>query len=305
MNEPYHPGERALQEQFGGRATALARARAISDRIPAAASAFIAGQRGCVLAWAGPDGAPWAVFLVGPAGFAMATPDLRGLEILLSGATQVLEQVPPYSGLREGERIGVLFIDLATRRRLRVNGRILALRDRRAMRIAVEQAYPNCPRYIQRRRLVTTPADPQMPRIERGQGLTERIATWVAGADTLFVASAGPDGALDASHRGGAPGFVRLREGVLQIPDYPGNGMFNTLGNLALNPLAGLAFPDFERGFQLQLRGEVRLDLHHGEAGGETGGTGRWWAFRPSEWIVSPFNAPLAMGLAEPSPFNP
>jgi predicted pyridoxine 5'-phosphate oxidase superfamily flavin-nucleotide-binding protein len=68
-------------------------------------------------------------------------------------------------------------------------------------------------------------------------------------ADTFFIASSHRDGGADASHRGGNPGFVHvLNETKLIWPDYSGNGMFQTLGNLAIDPRAGLLFMDFESG---------------------------------------------------------
>src|SRR6185503_17409934 len=95
-----------------------------------------------------------------------------------------------------------------------------------------------------------------------GSGLTPEILAFVRRADTFFVASRGPDGGLDVSHRGGAPGFVEsMRDGALRIPDYPGNSMFNTFGNLLRDPRAGLLFADFEHGHVLRLTGRARLDF--------------------------------------------
>jgi predicted pyridoxine 5'-phosphate oxidase superfamily flavin-nucleotide-binding protein len=94
----------------------------------------------------------------------------------------------------------------------------------------------------------------------------------VTKADTFFIASAHPQAGahsddashgVDASHRGGRPGFVRLNaDGTLTVPDFSGNRFFNTLGNLALNPRAGLLFVDFERGdvLHLAVRGEIVWD---------------------------------------------
>ena len=63
----------------------------------------------------------------------------------------------------------------------------------------------------------------------------------LARADTAFVATRAPDAGVDASHRGGNPGFLRVvDEHTLVLPDYTGNSMFNTLGNIALDPATGL-----------------------------------------------------------------
>ncbi len=96
--------------------------------------------------------------------------------------------------------------------------------------------------------------------------------------DTLFVASVAPGGMPDASHRGGPPGFVeRLADGRLRIPDFPGNSMFNTWGNLALEPRVGMVVPDFAQGRTLQVGGRVELEWGQEEEGGKSLGTGRFW----------------------------
>jgi ferredoxin-NADP reductase len=71
---------------------------------------------------------------------------------------------------------------------------------------------------------------------------------------------------MDASHRGGQPGFVRVEgERHLVFPDYAGNSHYNTIGNLVMDPRAGLLFVDFERGGLLQLTGRVRIDWDSAE----------------------------------------
>ena len=65
---------------------------------------------------------------------------------------------------------------------------------------------------------------------------------------------------MNASHRGGPPGFVEVVDDrTLRIPDYVGNSMLNTLGNLTVNPHAGLVVLDFgpNRTLQLTRRAEI------------------------------------------------
>jgi hypothetical protein len=127
----------------------------------------------------------------------------------------------------------------------------------------------------------------------------------MAAADTFFIASANPGGNLDASHRGGQPGFVRRRGEQLWIPDYRGNSMFNTLGNLAVNPAAGLLFIDFAAGESLQLTGTTAIDLNDPDDEGRTGGTGRAWTLTPSQWRRAALPARLGAEFLDFSPFNP
>lgn len=304
MRDPFHPGERAIQETTGERDVALLNGQLIADRVPAAAKLFVDQQRYCVLGWSSPDGELWAAFLAGPQGFASTDEDRQNLYLRLGEDLGALARISPFTDMREGDYLGTLFIELATRRRLRVNGRVARFVDGE-ITVAVDQAHPLCPKYIQRRRLEDRESGPATMEIREGETLSEDLIAWVTGADTFFVASAHPDGSADVSHRGGRPGFVRLQGGVLRIPDYPGNSMFNTLGNLALNPRAGLTFFDFRANRQLQMTGDVRLDLEAGAPAGETGGTGRWWEFMPRRWVVSPLSKSFAWKFIDESPFNP
>src|SRR5262249_33115503 len=153
----------------------------------------------------------------------------------------------------------LLAIDLATRRRYRMNGR--GTLDDDGLLVEVEQVYANCPQYIHPRRLEPGQApSPPGARSVLGAALAARQQSWIAAADTFFIASTHPTRGADASHRGGGPGFVHVLDPArLSFPDYPGNNMFNTLGNLAVEPRAGLVFPDFETGNTLQLSGRATV----------------------------------------------
>lgn len=304
MSDRFHSGERAIQEKTGEQGAAALNGRLIADRIPANVDRFLAQLHFCALGWASPAGDPWAMLLAGTQGFATSDEEGTVLRMQIMDVNGTLRETPLFSGLRQGDPLGVLLIELTKRRRLRVNGHVALLSDRE-LQLAVTEAFPNCPKYIQRRELKELPAVPASVNTQVGEALTEELVTWIESADTFFVASAHPDGSADASHRGGEAGFVRLRNGALLIPDYPGNSMFGTLGNFALNPRAGLVFVDFEQDRQLQMTGDVRLDLDGGEVDGETGGTGRWWEFRLRRWVVSPVNISYAWNLVDNSPFNP
>jgi uncharacterized protein len=131
------------------------------------------------------------------------------------------------------------------------------------IRRTVQEAFRNCPKFIQRR-VPTQPltASAGVARAPRtSSALDSPQIELIRRADTLFIASAHPDRGADASHRGGRPGFVEVsNDGAkLAFPDYTGNRMFQTLGNIAVNPRAGLLLVDWERGTTLQLTGEARI----------------------------------------------
>ena len=154
--------------------------------------------------------------------------------------------------------VGTLLIDPATRRRMRLNGR--ARPDGAGgIEIAAREVYANCPKYIHPR-IVRLPEAAGAPSVARGDRLSPEQAAWVSTTDTLFLATRHATAGADVSHRGGEPGFVRVPDPArVLIPDYSGNMMFNTLGNLAADPRAGLLLVDFDSGRTLQVTGTARI----------------------------------------------
>jgi predicted pyridoxine 5'-phosphate oxidase superfamily flavin-nucleotide-binding protein len=152
----------------------------------------------------------------------------------------------------------MIVIHLAARHRVRLNGTAQAHPDGRIV-LSVRQVYGNCPQYIQARAVIgDREVSPAAARL--GKGLNTRQQQSIEQADTLFIATSHPRSGADASHRGGRPGFVCVEsETRLLFPDYRGNNMFNTLGNILSSPRTGLLFPDFQSGSALQLSGKARI----------------------------------------------
>ena len=85
---------------------------------------------------------------------------------------------------------------------------------------------------------------------------------FIEAADCFFLATADPDGRPDCSYKGGDRGFVKVvDERTIAFPNYDGNGMYLSMGNLSLNPAVGLLFIDFERGHRMRLNGDASIDL--------------------------------------------
>ena len=91
--------------------------------------------------------------------------------------------------------------------------------------------------------------------------LDARQVAIVRRADTAFIASTHPERGADASHRGGRPGFIEVTDDgrLVTIPDYIGNRLFQTLGNLTVVPQVGLLLLDWETGSALQVTGKARI----------------------------------------------
>ena len=265
---PYHSGEIEVQRRAGVRAEADQVGGIVGSALAPGLARVLGRLPMAVAASLDEGGRVWASLLTGPPGFIQ--PVDEGL-VLMAGPPSPGD--PLAGNLEKRSELGLLAIDLASRRRLRLNGRGLLEPDRGVF-LAVEQAYGNCPKYVRPRRLEPTGRGAAGPPA-RSAVLTPRQRALVAAADTFFIASFNPEGGADASHRGGAPGFVRvLDERTLAFPDYPGNNMFNTLGNLAAQPRAGLLFLDFDHGDTVQLTGRARLEWGPPELAGPPGTTG-------------------------------
>jgi hypothetical protein len=255
MSGPFHSGEREVQRRAGVAEEAQAVGRIIGRTLTPVVGRFLARQRLAVAASLDAGGRAWASLLTGDAGF--ITP--AGPERLRVAAHPIAGD-PLGSNLAPGARpdLGLVVLDPSTRQRMRFNG--TARLDQDGLWVDLRKVYGNCPKYIQLRDSEPdAPAAPAVPRVSRR--LDERQRAWIGSADTLFIASFHPEGGADASHRGGFPGIVRvIGDDRLVFPDYPGNAMFNTLGNLVEYPRAGLLFVDFTTGDVLQITGRARLE---------------------------------------------
>lgn len=234
------------------------------------------------------QGNPWATLRAGQPGF-IQSPDPRRLILDLPR-----EPADPADvGMEDGDGIAMLGIELHTRRRNRLNGFVRRTGDA-GFEIDPTQTYGHCPRYIQLRRYVFNDTSPG--EISQSDTLDSHDIATITAADSFYVASyvvREEKRQVDVSHRGGKPGFVRVDEhGVLTVPEFNGNLFFNTLGNMLLNPRAGVVFVDMRSGDMLQVTGrtEVILDSPQTQA---FIGAERMWRLFPERVIRRPGGLPL------------
>ena len=253
MSSPYHAGELEVQARAGVLESASKIGRSIRDAVPLSARWFLGEQRMAVLATVDEQDAVWASLVTGAAGF-IEVLDERTLRIAATPSSGD----PLAENLARPGVLGLLAIDFASRRRMRVNG--TGETDAGGIVLHVKQAYANCPKYIHPREIVASDARVAPAAVRRDVTLSAAQQALISRADTFFVASFHPEGGADASHRGGPPGFVQVVDSrTLAWADFPGNTMFQTLGNITANSAAGLLFIDFERGTTLQLTGKARI----------------------------------------------
>jgi predicted pyridoxine 5'-phosphate oxidase superfamily flavin-nucleotide-binding protein len=261
---PYHPGERHVQQLVGVREEAETRGRRmLTADINSQQVQFFSQLPFLVSSHTDASGQPWAGLLTGEPGFVSVEPASQALRLDWRDAGN-----PTGISPRTGGDIGLLGIELATRRRNRINGTVVAA-DPGGVQVQIRQAYGNCPKYINRRpwpaSLFSGPYT-----LSSSRGLDPRALTLATSTDTFFIATnSGPAGTdsntgdsawgSDISHRGGDPGFLRREGEQLVFDDYPGNNMFNTLGNITRYPPCSILLLDFEKGdfAQLAARGRV------------------------------------------------
>jgi predicted pyridoxine 5'-phosphate oxidase superfamily flavin-nucleotide-binding protein len=302
-DELFHEGEVAVQERTGERAIARRHAGIISRVIAPAARSFLARQRLLALSASRDDGHVWASVWCGDDGFVHSA-DGERVTIRRSLAA-ICAGDPVLNALAIGRDVGMLAIELASRRRLRINGTVRRI-SKETIEIAVRESVPNCPKYIQRRLLEAGATAPAGGPGEWGRIVDDRRRALVEQVDTAFVGSFHPARGADVSHRGGAPGFIQVVDDeTLRVPDYPGNSMFMTLGNFAVDPRASLAVLDFPHRRIVSFSGSARLHFGAERPDHPTGGTGRYWDLRVREWIEFELPAALRWVLADASPFNP
>lgn len=303
----FHAGEQAVQKRAGVEQMASRIGSSIHDTIPPAARQFLQRQPFVVVSSRDQSKRVWASLLCGPPGFCQVL-DERTLSIdaVPVGGDPLGAVLDAVSG--QTIPVGVLAIEPATRRRMRLNGQA-QVQPGGGIYVRADQVYSNCAKYIQKREPVETIAAAPGPAVTRRPSRTQSLSRdqqqWVEQADTFFIATTHPQAGADASHRGGNPGFVRVANArTLCWPDYEGNALFNTLGNLAVDPSAGLLFLDFERGNTLQLTGKAEV-LWDAEAAALFAGAARVVRFDLEEVLETAGTSPLRFRFVEYSPFNP
>jgi uncharacterized protein len=298
---PFHPGEQQVQELLGVRARMEETGRRVlRNFMPDQHREFFAGLPFLVLATLDAEGQPWASIATGAPGF-LSTPDATTL--------RVAAPPPFHAHLAEGSDVGALGIDFATRRRNRANGIVQSLGPV-GFAIAVKQSFGNCPKYIQGREWTMLAPEQHVPgRVVQGRWLGAAERALVQSADTFFIASAlgsvtsEPSLGLDASHRGGPPGFVRVDdEHTLTVPDFSGNAYYNTLGNLRLNPRCSLLFLDFATGTTLQIAAMAEM-IWEGPEVARFAGAQRLLRFHVTERVTAEAALPLRWRFRDYSPF--
>jgi len=305
-SSPFHEGEQRIQERTGVRdRTEMQGQRVIRDHLPDQHRAFYESLPFLLLGSVDEQGRPWASLVAGPQGF-IQSPDATHLHL----NTTLLPGDPLKKTLREGGDLGVIGLEPATRRRNRFNGKASAVSNA-GFDIHVDQSFGNCPKFIQTRDVsYVAPSEGGASAHTRNAVLSDiDVQRVIATADTFFIATAYSDETrttsmgADMSHRGGKPGFIRMADSTsLIFPDFVGNNHFNTLGNIEMNPRAGLLFIDFEKNGLIYMTGKAETIWHSPELDAFEGAK-RLTRITPEEIIITQHTLPLRFTFGDYSPF--
>ena len=176
---------------------------------------------------------------------------------VVGGASVALPVALPVAMPGDSVPVGGLAIALAQRRRARLNGELTVGDDKTFL--DAEEAFTNCRKYV-------APSEAMDNAMQIGPAKREAIAlgdAWVrdvlSRAETCFLASVSPAGMPDVSHRGGPAGFIALdaANATLAWPEYVGDGMLKSAGNVRTNGQITLLVVDLPTGEALELTGRA------------------------------------------------
>ena len=299
MKSKFHSGEIAVQTQAGVRDIAQRVSRVISTTLPPNVQYFLEIQSMVVIGSVDSNNRVQVSVLTGNPGFIQAL-DERTIRI----DAMTFDGDPLIENLKKRNEIGILAIDLVNRHRLKIKGE--AQIKNGIIYVTVKRAYAQCPKYIQAREAGSIPSESlTRQNIQHSENLSNDLQKFIATSDTFFIATYHEESGIDVSHRGGNPGFIRvLNQNKIVFPDYSGNSMFNTLGNISVNPGASLLFIDFQNGGTIQLTGEANI-IWDGDRVLEFAGAERLVEFEICGVVHTSDAVPLKWQFHDYSPFNP
>ncbi|PDY76784.1 pyridoxamine 5'-phosphate oxidase family protein [Bacillus cereus] len=254
--EVFHSGERTVHDLLGVQKIANSASTMIQQTLPKKFMNFLNGQNSFVMSSMDQRGRVWSSFLAGNPGI------IQAIEAdIVKINTKINEGDPLFLNILQHKEVGILVIDFASRIRIRINGKVSIVYPDGNFEIKIEQVFGNCPKYIQARRFEYKAVEEIVnKKLHPLNTLNKKQQNWISESDTFIIASASFEGKMDISHRGGMPGFVHvINEKSIIFPDYSGNMLFNTLGNIFQNPNVGLLFFDFNTGGTLQITGEASI----------------------------------------------
>lgn len=304
MKDVFHKGQLAVQKLTGEEEIAKSRIPMIQASLHPRSIPFIEHQ---VLAFLGSEdshGNIWLSLLVGQRGF-ITVPSLQEIKFDISKIKSSRQDIF-FKNIRSKPTVGLLFHEAARRARYRAWG--IAKEEEDQLCFDIRLGYPSCPKHIQREAIELTENSKVIaPKYTNGTTLGKEEKEWIINAHTFFISTQAKKGDIESSHRGGNPGFIEILEnGQLRVPDYFGNSIYSTLGNIYENSKTALLFVDYKKGETLQLSGIAELEFNQNSENDlyKSGETGRFWTFETKHWIRTKDHHNVHSEFIDFSPFN-
>lgn len=251
----FHRGEVQIQAEDGVDTAALD--AGVAEAFPPALNTnearFVEQRTFSIAGTIDADGRPWGSPLFGASGELFSVVDDTTVRV----TPQVIDGDPLIENIEATGELGILYFQPSRRRRAKSLGRG-TLESDGAITYQMRRNYGLCTKYIFKRdhdgEFDQTGSGRPQPTTSRHLGHDDQ--TQLEASDTVFVVSHHDEHGTDPTHRGGPKGFVTVVDDTtVSLPDYPGNGMFQTLGNLLLDDRIGLTSIDFHTGRTVQLTG--------------------------------------------------
>lgn len=232
------------------------------------------------------EGQPWTTLWGGNPGFSQPLGGgIIGTRTIVDGENDPVVQAL-VGGMAKSEMaqgndklVAGLTIDLMTRKRVKIAGRMLAgslgevnvefeedtqrmegapeKQDQLQLVTKIEQSLGNCPKYLNQYEI--RPALVTSKLVSKSPTLSPEAKALISKSDMFFLSSSTIED-MDTNHRGGPTGFVRiLSDTEIVYPEYSGNRLYQSLGNLQMNPKIGITFPDYESGNILYTTGTAEI----------------------------------------------
>ncbi|KAF2794179.1 oxidoreductase-like protein [Melanomma pulvis-pyrius CBS 109.77] len=274
---------------------------------------------------------PWTSLWGGQPGFSQPLGGgIIGTRTIVDGVNDPVVQAL-VGGVEKGEMVqddtkmfAGLTIDLMTRKRVKIFGHMVAgsvgeidvefedgaekpegapsKQDQIQLVTKIEQSLGNCPKYLNQYEI--RPALVTSRLLSQSSELSAEAKDLISKADMFFLSSSTPED-MDTNHRGGPPGFVRiLSDTEIIYPEYSGNRLYQTLGNLQMNPRVGITFPDYETGNVLYMTGTAEI-LVASDAASLLPGSNLALKITVEEARLVESGLPFRGTRKDPSPYNP
>jgi uncharacterized protein len=253
MNSVYHDGERYIQEQMGVRDKSDSLSSMIYHEMPVVAAQFLESLNFAVVTFSTSNQELFSSVLFDINSF-ITILHTKEIVINLEKSSFIPDNILGEKNLN----IGLLGLEFENRMRIRVNGKG-KIEDNKLF-LVIDEVYSNCPKYINDRKIVGKVDFFNDSILDKYTTLVNECKKIIENSDTFFIATNHENKGSDISHKGGKKGFLKIISPTqLEFDDFPGNNMYNTLGNIYTNPNISILIVDFASNDILHINGHAKI----------------------------------------------